>query len=90
LDEVNHFRFKSKPVKPSDISVLRWIQDISGGYIMGFDKKSKKARESIDETLVFVANGIHNDSNKVVIAVGVGDSEGRKAEREDIGGRLVY
>jgi hypothetical protein len=48
---------------------------------MGFDKKSKKACESIDETLVFIANGIDNDSNKVVIAMGVGNSEGRKADR---------
>jgi hypothetical protein len=38
LDEINHFGFKSESVKTSDINILRWIQDISGGYIMGFDK----------------------------------------------------
>lgn len=57
---------------------------------MGFDKKSKKACESTDETLVFIANGIHNDSNNVLLQWESETAKGEKQTGEDIGGKLVY
>jgi hypothetical protein len=43
---------------------------------MGFDKKIKKMWESADETLMFVVDGIHNEFNKVIIAMGAETVEG--------------
>jgi hypothetical protein len=52
---------------------------------MAFDKKSKKARESINKTLVFVANGIHNDSIKWLLQWESETAKGEKRTGEDIG-----